>query len=201
MLVLRLTSDPALAGAQTDDDFTIGAITGATVFLLLLGTLAGAMGGVVYSLVRIWLPRNLRPAIAGVFAAVAIGGLTIEPGGIDFTALEPLSLAVAMFIALPAAYGVATAWLVERAYSRGLKIPGALALVVVLLPPGLTGLAGILVLLVAAIAVAVVLAANRADLARGLVRSSLVAWVGRGAIALLFALAGVELYSDVTGVL
>src|SRR5687768_17596769 len=56
MLVLRLTSDPALAGTPTDDDFTIGAITGDTLFLLLLGSLAGAMGGVVYSLVRIWLP-------------------------------------------------------------------------------------------------------------------------------------------------
>ncbi len=39
MLVLRLTSDPALRGAQTDDGFTIGVFSTETLFLL--GVTAG----------------------------------------------------------------------------------------------------------------------------------------------------------------
>lgn len=197
MLVLRLTSDPALAGMETDDGFTIGAITSDTLFLFVLGTVAGAMGGGAYALVRVWIPRRLRLAIAGVFGAVAIGALTIEPGGIDFTELEPLALAVTMFIALPAAYAVATSWLIERAYAREFRVPGALALAVTLLPFLAQGPTGLI-----AIAVALVLmAGNREGVVSGLWRSSAVAWLGRGALAAVFVLSSQALYRDVTEVL
>src|SRR5687767_4183734 len=106
-----------------------------------------------------------------------------------------------MFIALPAAYGVATAWLVERAYARGLKIPGAIALVVLLAPLLTVGLGGIVVVIGVGLVVVAVLAANRTGFVGGLVRSSPVAWVARGGIALLFALASVALYRDVSEVL
>ena len=39
MLLLRLTSDPALRGTQTDDGFTIGVFSTQTLFLL--GVTAG----------------------------------------------------------------------------------------------------------------------------------------------------------------
>ena len=39
MFVLRLTSDPSLRGARTDDDFIIGVFTSQTLFLL--GVTAG----------------------------------------------------------------------------------------------------------------------------------------------------------------
>jgi len=57
-----------------------------------------------------------------VWAALGatIGGATIlRPNGIDLTALEPLALAVAMFIAIPAAGAAATSVLTERWLRRG----------------------------------------------------------------------------------
>ena len=197
MLILRLTSDPALAGMKTDDLFTIGAITTDSLFLLAAGTLAGAFGGGIYAVFRGWFPPRLRIATAGTFAAVGIGSLTIKPDGVDFTLVEPLALAVAMFIALPGAYGVATAWLLERAYARRLRIPGAIALalsVVVFVPQGLAGVP------FAALALAL-MAGNRGGVVSRLWHHSRVAWAGRAALAGVFALAAVALVRDVTAVL
>lgn len=56
MLVLRLTSDPSLRGLKTDDDFVIGAITPATLFLLFSTAAFGMFGGAVYLALRGWLP-------------------------------------------------------------------------------------------------------------------------------------------------
>src|SRR6266511_532645 len=65
MLVLRVTSDDSLHGMETDDDFTIGSFTGATVFLELLTLFAGAVGGLIYIGVREWLPARWRPILFG----------------------------------------------------------------------------------------------------------------------------------------
>lgn len=114
MLILRLTSEPSLHGLQTDDGFTIGIVSGATMFLLIVTTLGGVIGGLAYLSVRSWLPERLRPWLFGSLAAVVGGARIIRPEGIDFSRLEPLSLAVVMFVAIPAAYGVATSLLAER---------------------------------------------------------------------------------------
>ncbi|HYF10911.1 MAG TPA: hypothetical protein VEC09_01265, partial [Actinomycetota bacterium] len=66
MLVLRLTSDPSLHGLPTDDDFTIGVVSGETAFLLIASAVIGAAGGVVYLAIRSWLPERMRPWMAAV---------------------------------------------------------------------------------------------------------------------------------------
>ncbi len=114
MFVLRITSDPGLHGLKTDDDFTIGIFSAATLFLVFVTAAAGTVGGLVYLAVRAWFPGRARPWIFGALTGLVGGALVIRPGGIDFTLLEPLGLAVAMFIALPAAYGVAVSLLAER---------------------------------------------------------------------------------------
>src|SRR5216117_406841 len=118
MLVLRLTSDPALHGVKTDDDFTIGVFSGETMFLVIVTTVLGIIGGLVYLVVRGWLPEPARPWLFGGLTGIVGGATVIRPGGIDFTLLDPLPLAVAMFIALPAVYGVAVSLLIERFLAR-----------------------------------------------------------------------------------
>ena len=49
MFVLRLTSSDSLHGMQTDDDFTIGSLTGATLFLIAATAFLGILGGLLYT--------------------------------------------------------------------------------------------------------------------------------------------------------
>ena len=103
MFVLRLTSDPALHGIKTDDDFTIGIVSGQTMFLLAATALAGTMGGVLYLVARHWIPHDARGWGSALFFGSIGAAFAIRPGGVDFTLISPLPLAIAMFIALPAA--------------------------------------------------------------------------------------------------
>ena len=135
MLLLRVTSDSSLTGLRTDDDFRIGSFTSDTVFLVLLTAIAGAMLGAAYVAVRRWLPRDHRPAVAAVMVGAIGGAVIIDPVGVDFTLLDPLWLAVALFVALPAAFGAALARGVERLIVWASdRRPPTLVLLVALLP-------------------------------------------------------------------
>lgn len=114
MFVLRLTSDPSLSGRLTDDGFEIGRFSTDMFFLGLLCTAAGMAGGLFYMAIRGWLPAKGRPALMALFGGAVGGAMIIRPEGIDFAELDPLSLAVAMFVALPALYGLGMTWLAER---------------------------------------------------------------------------------------
>jgi hypothetical protein len=193
MLVLRLTSDASLHGRETDDGFTIGIVSSASLFLLLLTLFAGVLGGVVYLAVRSWLPERLRPWLFGALTGLVGGAAVIRPGGIDFTRLEPLGLAVAMFIALPVAYGVATSLLTERFLRDGSAFRTSRApflLLPFLLPLALIRLTVALALI--AILTAVVLMGWGPRLARIWV-STTVIWLGRAVLVLVAAGASVEL--------
>src|SRR2546428_4509923 len=50
MMVLRLTSNPALRGVSTDDGFTIGRVSAETLFLLGVIAGLGMAGGLFYLL-------------------------------------------------------------------------------------------------------------------------------------------------------
>ncbi len=200
MFVLRLTSDSSLHGLETDDGFTIGVISVSTVFLLLLTAVLGAIGGVVYLIVRSWLPQNAGPWIFGALMGVVGGALVLRPGGLDFTRLDPLALAVGMFIAIPVAYGVAVSLLTERYLEREQAIRGWGIFVVaaaVLLTPvfGPVGIAVALVIL------AIFAAARFNPRIGSLWRSTPVVWVGRVALAGVGAVALVDLMGDVAEIL
>ena len=120
MFVLRLTSDPALHGMKTDDDFTIGSVTPETMFLIMATAFLGVFGGIFYMAIRSRFPTKMLPAVMGIFGGVVGGALFIRPGGIDSTQVQPHLLSIVMFIALPAAYGVALVYLAER-----MLLPGA----------------------------------------------------------------------------
>src|SRR2546423_12797727 len=79
MLLLRLTSDPALRGVQTDDGFTIGVVSGQTLFLLGVTAGLGIAGGVFYLIVRDWLPDRGRVVMMSIFFGLVGGAGLLSP--------------------------------------------------------------------------------------------------------------------------
>lgn len=123
MRVAFVTSDDNVAGLTSDDGFEIGRFSGDTVFLLVAMTIAGAIFGAGYGLARMILrgPGWLVTFGIGATTAAAVGASIVRTDGIDFRLLDPLWLLVAMFIFLPAAWGVTVVRLTEL-----LLRPGAL---------------------------------------------------------------------------
>ena len=199
MLLLRLTSSDSVIGIQSDDDFTIGQVTTSSFFLVLATTLIGALLAFAYLLVRRWLPEHRRPLQAAVFFGVIGGAAVIKPGGVDFTLLDPLWLAVVLFIALPAAYGWVMAAMVEGLIAR----PGAyrktrVAGIVFFVAVGFFGL------FAAAIAVAgglLILIGRQWPALATAVTHPVVTWTVRIILLLVVAVQGAELVSDVAEIL
>jgi hypothetical protein len=108
MLLLRLTSPDTVTGVESDDGFTIGEFTlGGSYNLLNLGGAVGLIGAAAYVLVSPWLlgPAWFRRFTVGAVAGALAGSMIIHADGTDFTVLEPLWLAVALFVGLPALFG------------------------------------------------------------------------------------------------
>ncbi len=114
MFILRLTSDDSVRGLETDDGFTIGRFTGDTFSLVFLCALLGTVASFAYFAVRGWFPLRWRPAMATITSGIIGGVFIVKPDGLDFTLLEPVPLAVAMFVLLPALHGLAVSLVVER---------------------------------------------------------------------------------------
>jgi hypothetical protein len=120
MLVLRLTSADNVIGVETDDGFEVGRVTlGGSLNLAFVYTVGGVILGLLYALARRFLPQRGR-LLAFSAVTAALGGATfVHADGIDYALLDPLWLAVAFFVALPALAGLSVAWLVERLEARG----------------------------------------------------------------------------------
>jgi hypothetical protein len=112
MLLLRLTSSDAVTGVESDDGFQIGRFTLAGTFSLLIATMFfGSVVGLFIVLARAFMPWRWVTWAWGLVGAVVGGSLIVHDGGVDFELLEPTWLAVALFVALPAAGVLAMAWL------------------------------------------------------------------------------------------
>lgn len=199
MFVLRLTSNPSLHGVETDDGAIIGVISFASIFLLLVTAAIGIMAGVLYLVIRDWLPRRGRAAIAAAIGAIVGGAQLVKPTGLDFTALAPLWFAIALFVAIPAGYGAMISLLVERRLGDGEAATAPawtvfVPLIVVLLlgPVGfaIIGGAGLVWLL-----------ARRWPSFATLWRSPAVTWIGRAALVGFVAVRAAELVGDVGEIL
>lgn len=116
MRVIFLTSHEGVRGFISDDGFEIGQITFSTLVLLIGTTIVGGFLGACYGLLRMLLMGSLRWLCAGVMIATGAfgGGAVVKADGIDFRLLEPLWLAVAMFVALPALWGATVPLVTER---------------------------------------------------------------------------------------
>jgi hypothetical protein len=114
MLLLRLTSPKSVIGLTSDDGFEIGVVSTSTFALLVVTTGLGAAAGALYAGLRGAMPVRLRLPLWTAFGAVAGGAALVHDDGVDFTALEPGWLAVALFVAIPAAVAAVIVILTER---------------------------------------------------------------------------------------
>ena len=117
MLVLRLTSPDGVRGVISDDGFRIGEVTlFGTYSLVALGAGIGIIGAAAYRWVCPWLlgPLWFRRVTVSAGSAVVVGSMLIHADGVDFTLLQPTWLAIALFLALPAAFGWLIGWAVDR---------------------------------------------------------------------------------------
>jgi hypothetical protein len=113
MFVSRLLHPEAL-GRTTENGNRVGEFTvGGTIGLVILvGLIFGILAGVIWVLVREWIPNN--PAIVGL-GAVAIGGsFLIEADNSDFVILQAPGLDVVLLLGLVFLFGVVLYWIDGR---------------------------------------------------------------------------------------
>lgn len=116
MGLLRVTSPDRVNGLQSDDDFTIGQVTLAGTYnLVVLGAFVGLIGFATYRVVKPWLigPHWFRLLTLAFGAGCVAGSMLVHADGIDFTVLKPKWLAIGLFVALPALFAVALAAAVD----------------------------------------------------------------------------------------
>ena len=109
MFVSRLLHPEAL-GRITEGGNRIGEFTiGGTIELLIFGgLLSGLVGGVVWVLVREWIPKK---AVVVGLGAVAIGGsFLIQGDNIDFFILEEPLIDLVLLLGLIFSFGVSVYW-------------------------------------------------------------------------------------------
>ncbi len=110
MLLLRVTSPEQVRGVESDDGFTIGQVTLAGTYnLLMLGAAVGIIGAAAYRTVAPWLIGRtwFRRVTTAAASGAVVGSMLIHADGVDFTVLKPTWLAIGLFVALPAAFGAA----------------------------------------------------------------------------------------------
>ncbi len=114
MFFLRLTSDDSVRGLESDDGFIMGRFDlTATVSLIFVTTVLGAIVGLIVVAGRPFFPKHGMPIAWALAGAITGGALLISSDGIDFTLLGPHSFAVALFVAIPAVGAGSIAWLTE----------------------------------------------------------------------------------------
>lgn len=116
-MMLLANLNPEVTGLVSDDGFVMGQFTlSDTAGLVAFGTIIGALGGALYLVVRPlrFGPRWFQLASVSIGPAVVVGSMLVHPDGIDFRLLEPLWLAVGLFVLLPGLFALGVSLLVDR---------------------------------------------------------------------------------------
>ncbi|WP_432479154.1 hypothetical protein [Nocardioides sp. GXQ0305] len=197
MLLLAILN-PVATGVTSDDGFVMGQFTlsGSLNLLFLAGTPLGLLGAGLYAAVRGLRigPAWFRLLSVSVGAGLVVGSQLVHVDGVDFRLLEPLWLAIGLFVLLPivfvAVLSAVSEWLLARPVPTPLVVAGLAAWLVVfpLLP------------LVAALAIGLVglRLVDRTAVGHRVLGSPVGPWVLRAALAVVFVAAVVELVGDVT---
>jgi hypothetical protein len=116
MRVVFLTSNERLRGVTSDDGFEIGTISGATMFLLIVTTIFGAIAGLGVGIIRmVTSGPTWAVAIGTSLATAAFAGASIvHTDGVDFRYLDPLWLTVGLFVLIPGLWGATVVVVTER---------------------------------------------------------------------------------------
>ena len=109
--------NPEQVGTTSDDGFTMGQFTLlGSLNLVVVAGIIGAIGGLVYAGARhlFFGPRWWQVTSVVLAAGLTVGAMLVHTDGIDFTFLQPVGLAVALFVAVPATYGLLLTTVAER---------------------------------------------------------------------------------------
>lgn len=199
MRLLFLTTGETVRGAISDDGFEIGRFSlPDTAGLVVFGAVVGVVGALIYLALRWWLPAGREPIAFAAIAGLVMGANTVHAGGVDFTTLRPLWLAVLLFVAIPAAFGAAAGGAMERALrDDGFFRTGRLWIA---LAPLLTYLFPLLLFVLVPVLVGSVLVRSAATRWPAIVeawRSPAATWTGRIAIAAVLTISVADLASDI----
>ena len=198
-MLLLAVLNPVATGVTSDDGFVMGRFTvgGSLNLLFLAGTALGLLGAGLYAAVRGLRigPAWFRLLSVSVGAGVVVGSQVVHSDGVDFRLLEPLWLAVGLFLLLPIVYVALLSAIAERLLARDRPVP---------LPMVVAGLAAWAVVfpllpLLAALALGLVALrlTERTAAGRRVVSSPVGPWVLRLGLAVVFVLALVEIVTDV----
>jgi hypothetical protein len=193
MVLARL--NPEATGVTSDDGFTIGHLTPLTINLLITTTLLGVLGSGIYYVLRGLMvgPRWFQVLSISLGPAVVVGSMLVHVEGVDFT-LEPVWLAIVMFVAIPGIYAALLAVVVDRWFapeSRFLTGNIWLALSPLLLWAPIAPALAVLVLVLVAFE-----AVRRTETGRAVFAQPVWPWLARAALAALFVISLVELARD-----
>lgn len=120
MLLARL--NPDATGRISDDGFAMGRFDlAATLNLVLVGTAIGVLGGLLFLAVRQlrFGPAWFQTASMTIGPAVVVGAMLVHTGGVDFRILQPVWLAIALFVVLPGLYALMVSRLADRWLREG----------------------------------------------------------------------------------
>ena len=119
-LIMRILAmlNEEKAGVMTENGNITGEITaGGTLGLIIfVGIITGVVGGLIYVLVRRWLPGSglLKGVAYGLVLLCWFGTLVFDPDNFDFALFGPKQLSVGLFALLFPLFGVAASLFVER---------------------------------------------------------------------------------------
>ena len=186
--------NPRATGMTSDDGFTIGQVTPATFGLLFVGTVLGALGGGIYFALRRLMigPRWFQVLSVATGAGGVVGSMLVHVEGVDFT-LEPVWLAITLFVMIPFVYAalltlLAERWLREDGWFMREQIWVALLPLALWIP-----IVPVLVALLVGWAVHAGIRRTTGDA----LRHPTWPWVARAALAGLFVMAVLDLVRDV----
>ncbi len=119
-MFLLAALNPEASGVTSDDGFTIGQFTAATLNLLAIGTVLGIVGAGCYAILRDLRvgPRWFQVLSLGGGPAVVVAAQVVHSDGVDFTLLEPTWLAIALFVAIPGGYAALLTVIAEQLLER-----------------------------------------------------------------------------------
>ena len=206
MRLLAVTSPDAVQGRVTEAEEIVGEITvGGTVgFMVFTGLFFGLATGVLYVLVRRWLPPGRLGGLAFGALLLVVAGTRIEPlrgDNPDFDIVGPSWVSLLAFGVLVVLHGVVVAALAAR-YATALPLLARERRALVGHAPLLLLLPAVFPLLVLALVGLVVVALSQVELIRAGLHGTKATLVGRVILAgaALVALPGfVAAVSDIAG--
>ena len=126
-MLLLAELNPVATGVTSDDGFVMGQFTlsGSLNLLLVAGTGFGVLGAGIYTALRGLAigPGWFRLLSLSVGGGVVAGSQIVHSEGVDFRLLEPLWLAVSLFVLLPVVYVGMLVAVSERLLARERPVP------------------------------------------------------------------------------